>query len=574
MQHVSYEILLLLSIGVFGGMLGGILFQRLRIPQVIGYIAVGLLLGQTGIGYISHQAISSLQLFNFFALGVIGFLVGGELKLSTFRRYARSYTLILLGEGGLAFIFVGIGSFVILHFVLHNMQLAMAGALVLGAIASATDPASTIDVLWEYRARGVLTTSIIAIVALDDALAMTLYAMGTAGAQLLAGGDVAVVEILRHLAVELGGALVLGAAGALLLAGLLKLMQTAEKGVAMALAFIMLIIAAAIAFEMDVILGAMMLGFTLTNVAPRRSHRVFELLRNFSIPIYVMFFVLVGARIRLQALPAWVWLTVAVYVVGRTAGKMLGAWWGGKLSKADDVVCKYLGLGLFAQGGVAIGLSILATQSLNKVMLSGELSLGSAIIGVVTTTTLIVQILGPPAVKLAIKLSNEIGKDRKPEDILRECPLSQVMDKEPVILSYDLPVAEALRKIQQKPQGLFPVVDKEGKLLSVFTMNDLREILTEPEEWQWLLLADVITGEKRFLPNRINALEAQRELQATGLEAMPVCDEAGKVTGLVSLAQLRAYLQQSAFFKKEEETNDQSESPETSEEDDLAQVET
>ena len=128
---------------------------------------------------------SHLKTFNLFALGIIGFLVGGELKVDTFKKYARQFTAILLGEGLLAFLLVGGATFFLLKMVTGNLTAALAGAVVLGAIASATDPASTIDVIWEYRSKGVMTTAIIAIVALDDALAMTLYGLGNSTAKLI-----------------------------------------------------------------------------------------------------------------------------------------------------------------------------------------------------------------------------------------------------------------------------------------------------------------------------------------------------------------------------------------------------
>ena len=145
-------VLVLVGLAVFGGMLGAVVFQRLHIPQVVGYICIGVLIGQSGFRLIQPEDIVALQPLNLFALGIIGFLVGGEIQISILRQYARQFAAILLGEGILSFLLVGGASFGVLFFVTHDVRTSLAGAVVLGAIASATDPASIIDVLWEYRA--------------------------------------------------------------------------------------------------------------------------------------------------------------------------------------------------------------------------------------------------------------------------------------------------------------------------------------------------------------------------------------------------------------------------------------
>ncbi|MDD5728849.1 MAG: cation:proton antiporter, partial [Victivallales bacterium] len=385
MDSINNSILFLLGLGVFGGMLGAWFFQKIRFPQVVGYIAIGLAIGQAGVGIISPEAIIQLKTFNLFALGIIGFLVGGELKIDTFRKYARQFTAILLGEGLLSFLLVGAASFLLIDMVTGNLAASLAGAVVLGAIASATDPASTIDVIWEYRSKGVMTTAIIAIVALDDALAMTLYGLGTSAARLVTSQSCSLWNSMLHISNELFGALAVGAAVAFILAAFLRWVPQTERGAAIAVGMILLVISVAAFFKMDIILATMMMGFVLTNLIPRRSKELFKLMRSFSVPIYVLFFVLVGARLSFAAMPGWLWLIILVYVVGRSAGKFYGAWLGAKFTGSPLVVRKYLGLGLFAQGGVAIGLSIMAAEQLSTITITPGMSLGDMIIFAVTT---------------------------------------------------------------------------------------------------------------------------------------------------------------------------------------------
>ncbi|MGA0334035.1 MAG: cation:proton antiporter, partial [Kiritimatiellia bacterium] len=158
---MEFGILLILGIGVFGGILGAWFFQKLRIPQVIGYIAIGLLIGRSGLGIIGDLQIPALRPFSYLALAFIGFLVGGELEGKIFKQYGKQFTGIMLGEGLGAFLVVGTGCGLLLWFITGNLMAAVAGGLVFGAISSATDPASTVDVLWEYRSKGLLTTGLI-----------------------------------------------------------------------------------------------------------------------------------------------------------------------------------------------------------------------------------------------------------------------------------------------------------------------------------------------------------------------------------------------------------------------------
>ena len=429
MGSINNSILFLLGLGVFGGMLGAWFFQKIRFPQVVGYIVIGLVIGQAGFGIIDSAAIAELKTFNLFALGIIGFLVGGELHIDTFKKYARQFTAILFGEGLTAFVLVGLASFFLIYMVTSNLIAASAGAVVLGAIASATDPASTIDVLWEYRSKGVMTTAIIAIVALDDALAMTLYGIGSSTAKLLASNTGSVWVSLGHIGNELFGALAIGAVVAALLVAFLRWVPQTERGAAVAIGMILLLISVAVFFEMDIILATMMMGFVLTNLAPRRSNDLFKLVRSFSVPIYVLFFVLVGARLSFGVMPGWLWLIIISYVVFRSAGKFCGAYFGAKITNGPPAVRKYLGLGLFAQGGVAIGLSIMAAEQLSGVEVAEGMSLGDMIIFVVTTTTLVVQVLGPAMVKLAIRLSGEGGRDITEEDVRASMKVSDVIDE-------------------------------------------------------------------------------------------------------------------------------------------------
>ncbi|MCF7818155.1 MAG: cation:proton antiporter [Kiritimatiellales bacterium] len=542
MHELHLGVLATLGICVAGGVVGAWIFQKLKIPQVVGYIVVGVLIGDTGFGLLHPADIVALRPFNNFALGLIGFLVGGELSGSIFKKYGKQFTAILLGEGMAAFFLVGMASTVIVYFVCHSWISAIAAGVVFGAIASATDPASTIDVLWEYRSAGVLTTAIVAIVALDDALAMTLYGLGTSAATILtqSGGD-SIGTTLMHTGIELGGALVLGAISGFVLNAMMHYMPQTEKRLGISIGILLLCIGLAVAFKMDVILSTMTVGIVLINMAPRRSKQLFETVRSFSTPIYIIFFVLVGARLSLGNMPPWLWGLVAAYVVMRSIGKWVGSYWGGRISKAEKPVQNYMGMALFAQGGVAVGLSIMASQNLQHIQVTETMSLGDMIIFTVTATTLCVQLIGPTFAKLAITKAGEVGRNVTEEDVMAEWKVSDVVNTGIVPLQEGTPLEMVVQHFAEQDTFVYPVVTGDGKIIGVLTFDMLKELLTDRDTWQWLVVGDVMQPVTDRVFGDMNLAEAMQDMQNMQVEALPALEspESHKLIGVLDLRAAR-----------------------------------
>ena len=536
MHDIQLGVLAVLGICVAGGIIGAWIFQKMKVPQVVGYIVVGVLIGDTGFGLLHPVDIAALQPFNNFALGLIGFLVGGELSGSIFKKYGKQFTAILMGEGLAAFFLVGLASTVIVYLVCHNWVTAIAAGVVFGAIASATDPASTIDVLWEYRSAGVLTTAIVAIVALDDALAMTLYGLGTSVATILtqSGGD-SIGTTLMHTGIELGGAIVLGIACGFVLDAMMQYLPQTEKRLGMSIGVLLVCIGLSVAFNMDVILSTMAVGIVLINRAPNRSKKLFETVRSFSTPIYIIFFVLVGARLSLDNMPLWLWGLVAAYVLMRSLGKWAGAYWGGRLSKAERPVQNYLGMAIFAQGGVAVGLSIVASHNLQHIQVTEAMSLGDMIIFTITATTLCVQLIGPAFAKLAITKAGEIGRNVTEEDITAELKVADVVDTAIVPLLEGTPLNEVIQHFAEQDTFVYPVVSADGTIIGVLTFDMLKELLIDRDTWQWLVVGDVMKPLRHRLLSTMNLAEALEEMRNNQVEALPVVEseESEKLLGVL-----------------------------------------
>ena len=232
------NILFIIGVAIFTGAVGAKIFRRFRIPQVVGCVAIGLIIGPV-LGIIPYEAVQVFDPINLFALGVIGFLVGAELKREIFIKFGKQVPIILLFEGVTAFLLVGFLTFLAMR-CFSSWQTALAVGVVFAAICAATDPASTIAVLWEYKARGPLTAMLTAIVTLDDALALTLYAISISVVGIITGHqETGLLVTFAKTIYEIFGALAIGVIAGIALGGLLKRISDPEKMLAFVLSTVL-----------------------------------------------------------------------------------------------------------------------------------------------------------------------------------------------------------------------------------------------------------------------------------------------------------------------------------------------
>jgi Kef-type K+ transport system membrane component KefB/CBS domain-containing protein len=514
--------LLLVGLAIAGGAFGARLFRRIRVPQVVGYIVIGIIVGRSGIELIGKEILSALEPFNFFALGLIGFHIGGSLKMSVFKKYGRQFSIILLAQGLCAAVLVGGVTFAAALWGTGDFRLAAALGLVLGAIASATAPAATVDVLWEYRARGILTTTVLAIVALDDALAVALFALATSLAGGVLGQQAEVSGMLLGPLRELGFAAVLGGVVGALLAMSVRKITEKETELVVVVGAVLLAIGVSLLVGADPVMTAMVLGFAVANLAPAPAAEALTLTERFSRPVFVLFFVMAGARLEIKGLDSWMWLVVAVYIVGRMAGKTLGAALGAIWSGAAAVLRKYLGLCLASQAGLAIGLSILAGMRLEEAGIRLGVDIGAILVAVIATADLLFEIAGPQMVRYAVFKAGEAGRNVTEEDLLRSHTVGEVMNDRPCSFREGTSLSEMLHEFSRNDCLAFPVLDEGGGLKGVVTIQEIREGVGMEELGEWLLAADLM-GPVRLRTNPGRRLdEALEEMRRNGQDYAPV----------------------------------------------------
>lgn len=525
LSHVHLNILILLGLALFGGTIGGRMFQKIRIPQVVGYIVVGILIGQTGVKIVDEHTIQAFQPFNYFALGLIGFMIGGELKKETFLKYGKQFASILLCEGIGAFLLVTLFVGLVGSLFSHEFNRVWGLGLLLGAIASATAPAATTSVLWEYKTKGPLTSTVLGIVAMDDGLALLLFAIASslAGALIGSGNGAAINTFILPL-YEIGGSVFIGVLSGFTLSKILKRYCEKERVLAFSVGIVLLVLGAALLINVDILLAAMALGVTVVNLSPRKSKDMFRLLGGFTPPIYVLFFVLVGAKLNLSYMSLAVISLLVAYLVGRTVGKMAGANFGARISGAGRAVQKYLPLCLFSQAGVAIGLSILASQRF-----PGEI--GHTIVIIVIATVFVLEIAGPPFVKVAVVKACEAGLNITEEDLIRESKVKDIMNTETPIIYENMSLAEILEIFYKNSYLYYSVINKEKDLVGIISIFGIKNTFMVSGLDDFLIAFDLMEPVIAVTTPETSVLNAKELLERNDLEFLPVITEKNKVVG-------------------------------------------
>ncbi|MFH1371948.1 MAG: cation:proton antiporter [Planctomycetota bacterium] len=513
-QKENFNFLLLIGVAIFTGTIAAKIFQRLRIPQVVGYVAIGLVLGPV-LKIIPVGAVEALEPFNVLALGIIGFLVGGELKREIFVKFGRQVPIVLLFEGVTAFLLVGLLSFLAMWY-FTNWETALAVGVVFGAICSATDPASTIAVLWEYKARGPLTSMLTAIVTLDDALALLLYAVSVSIAGVVTGHEnVGLMFSLGVALYEVFGAVIVGVVAGIGLGWLVRRVENTEKMLHLTVGSVLLVIGTAVGLKVDVILACMVFGVVLVNIKSKKVGMSFDVMHRFFTPMYVLFFVLVGARLNVSYMNAEIAWLVAAYVLGSIIGKTSGAYLGGRVSHAVKGIRRYLGFCLYPQGGIAVGLLIMASTRFGS-------DISSVMLLVVIIGAFILQIIGPIGVKFGAGKAGELGLNVTEEDLIKTCKVRDVMDMKAPAIPAGMSLVDVIKVFSSTNNTHYSVLDSDKKLLGLITLAGIRNTFATQELNSWLVALDLVEPILVKVTPEAKLSQALDEMVRHGVECIPV----------------------------------------------------
>ncbi len=407
------NVLLSVSVALLAGLLMTRLFKPLKLPSVTAYLIAGVLvgpyclgaLGVGGLGFDSHEAVSALSLVSEVALGFIAFSIGNEFRLDDLKKTGKAALTIGVLQAFVATVLVDLALYG-LHLLMPD-KISLAQVLTLGAIATATAPAATLMVVRQYKAKGPLTKLLLPIVALDDAVGLVVFAVSFGIAKTLVSGEVDLVSILLNPLLEIALSLLLGAAMGVLLTYLEKLFNSNTNRLNLTIAFVFLTASlsmldfhiGAVHIQFSSLLVCMMLGTVFCNICPL-SHDLMERADKWTSPLFALFFVISGAELELSVFTDVAIVFIgAVYILFRCAGKYIGTFLSAKAVKCEPAICKYLGITLFPQAGVALGMCATAMQL-------GEQ--GHLIRNITLFAVLIYELFGPLLTRQALMTAGEI----------------------------------------------------------------------------------------------------------------------------------------------------------------------
>lgn len=415
---MTANVFLTLSIALLSGLLLSRLAKKVGLPAVTAYLVAGViigpyLLGQFGIGFNSDSnSPEHYKILCDLALGFIAFAIGNEFRLEQLKKVGKQATIVGIAQAIVTTIIVDAG-LIGLSFILPEGCLPLPAAIILGAVATATAPAATLMVVRQYKAKGPVTDILLPVVALDDAVGLVVFAISFGVAGAINTGTVDPISMIVNPLLEVVLSLVLGTLMGLLFTLTERFFFSRSKRMAVSVTFVMLTVAiSSLKFEIghvhigfSSLLACMMLGTIFCNICDF-SEELMERADRWTAPLLILFFVISGAELNLGVFTNWVFVVIGIaYIVFRCIGKYFGARWSAKISGCDENIVKYLGITLFPQAGVALGM---ASQALT---FGGEI--GVLAQSITLFAVLIYELVGPALTKIALTKAGDIKAEGK-----------------------------------------------------------------------------------------------------------------------------------------------------------------
>ena len=384
---------LILSIGIvfFLGLAADILANKISVPRVSLLIILGIFIGPSGLNFLPQVFIDEwFHTITIIALGMIGFLIGQQFTWSKLNKSGISVFSIALGKV--------LMSFVIISVVLVLLGLPLPAAVILASIASATAPAAIYEVVHEMKVKNKFVTTLLAVVAFDDILALFLFSLVLA--VLSASEQIGWYMIVSSGMIEIFGSLMLGYMIGYPIAKITGRVKPGEPSMVEALGSVFFISGLSQWLDLSPILAAMAMGSAVTTFAKHHTSP-FHAIENIQWIFMIIFFILSGATLEIDALVS-VGLIGFAYIISRLVGFYLGARLGAKLSGSEINIKRWMGLALIPQAGVAIGMALIASQHFSVY--------SHLILPIVLGTTVIFEIVGPMVTRYVLRKSELMKK--------------------------------------------------------------------------------------------------------------------------------------------------------------------
>lgn len=497
----------------------GRLMAHIRVPRVTGYLLTGILVGPSFAQFIGIpsllkiKTIESMHAMSDVALVLILLTIGMRFRGESLRRWKHRIFLFSAGEIVLTFIFVFT---LVILLVIFIPKLAMTSmdeqpssglyyGLLLGIMAIATAPAATLLVIREYESEGPLTDAITTLVGVNNLVAIISFNILI---HFYLAGDTGLVTLLLRIIIPIGIGMLIG----FFMSGWAQKLNTVTEFQLLVLGGALTIIALCKIFEYDFLLACFACGIVLVNSSPK-AEKIIDAIKQFDYALYVIFFVLAGASLHLDALVHIGFLGTA-YIVGRTLGKILGCLIGARLGKFNATAQKFSGLSMLAQAGVAIGLC----QSLINMGAPGAKTISSVIFG----SVVIFELIGPISIRFSLVQAGEVplltllakkasvGAFEGVHQIVdyfrssiglpkghrvgsaKDVLVKHIMRTNVDTIRDNTPFHDLLHKIAHSRYDRFPIINAEERFVGVIDYEDIRDVLFDPTLSNLVVALDLV----------------------------------------------------------------------------------
>ncbi|MBQ9847461.1 MAG: cation:proton antiporter [Clostridia bacterium] len=416
------EVLMPIGIAMTAGLLLSRLVKKLKLPAVTGYLIAGVLVGPYCLGLLGNligldwlgfvpSSIENYGVLCDVALGFIAFAIGDEFRISQLKKIGKQATVIGIFQAIVATIVVD-AALIGIHFLMPD-KLPLEAAIILGAVATATAPAATLMVVRQYKAKGKLTDILLPVVAIDDAVGLVVFAIsfGVAKSFLSADG-ISIVSVLVEPILEVVCSLLLGLVLGVLFSLAEKYFKSNSKRLILSITFVIMAVALSMlkfsVFGVHIgfssLLVCMMLGTVFCNMCDF-SEEIMGKTDRWTAPLFLLFFVISGAELEFDVFKEPIIIVVGiVYILTRALGKYFGAGWSARFMKCEPNIVKYLGITLFPQAGVALGMSAIVASD---AAFAGT-EIGSIVRNITLFAVLVYELVGPMLTKIALTKSGDI----------------------------------------------------------------------------------------------------------------------------------------------------------------------
>jgi len=389
-QGLSEQYLLTIGALLLVGLFASTVARRTFLPRVTILLLLGFGLGSDGVGVIPSWLTSNFQIIADITLLMVGFLLGGKLSRSDFKESTGTVLWISFTSAVVTALAVALG--------LYLLNVPLEIAVILGCVASATAPAAILDVVTELGVDSPFSKRLLSIVALDDIWALIIFALGMAFLQNVNGQATHDESMLVHASLEIFGSILLGFLMGLPAAYLTGRAKPGQPMLTEAIGIVFICGGVSMWLDMSYLITSIVLGATIVNLAQHHEYP-FHAIEDIESPFMVIFFILAGASLELDALMN-LGLIGSAFILLRIMGKYLGAKLGGRLSHADSATRQWMGIALLPQAGVAIGMALVASHTFHEH--------SQTLLTIAISSTIFFEIIGPIGTRLAIQGANHI----------------------------------------------------------------------------------------------------------------------------------------------------------------------